>query len=400
MEQDNLAYLDALLAAAPEGAGFNDLVASAQGADPATILERIQALGMTVDVEPPRAVLDEQRRPLPYSRSLLPLPHPLDFEWRFSATCARTLIERARSVAGPSGRVALLATPSIAERLADSAARNNTAAYTLFEIQRSTCRALEQHTTLSIEQRDVATLAADQRVREQFTLVLADPPWYLPSLHAFVRSGSQMLHVGGTLQLCIPGLATRPGIDREREQLVIEARRVGLATEAVEQGVLEYDSPPFEQSAFQAASLPLVERTWRSGDIIRFRKLSPHADLVPTPSMQIRYEASRWTEFQFGRSRIRVDTARTAPVPALRPAVASVVLPTVSSRDPRRAAANVWTTSNQVYLTPDPHKLAESLRDAMDSFDGAASLDADNEAARIVLEDLRRLTQVGAVEKI
>ena len=53
-------------------------------------------------------------RPLGSLRSALLPPHPLDFEWRFSRSAAKTLLTQASSSAGRADRIMLLGTPTLA----------------------------------------------------------------------------------------------------------------------------------------------------------------------------------------------------------------------------------------------------------------------------------------------
>jgi hypothetical protein len=47
-------------------------------------------------------------------RSLLPLPHPLDYEWRFTPDAARSLLNRAADLTHTGGDLLLFGTPGLA----------------------------------------------------------------------------------------------------------------------------------------------------------------------------------------------------------------------------------------------------------------------------------------------
>ncbi len=47
-------------------------------------------------------------------RSLLPLPHPLDYEWRFTPDAARSLLNRAADLTLAGGDLLLFGTPGLA----------------------------------------------------------------------------------------------------------------------------------------------------------------------------------------------------------------------------------------------------------------------------------------------
>jgi hypothetical protein len=77
-----------------------------------------------------------------------------------------------------------------------------------------------------------------------------------------------------------------------------------------------------------------------------------------------RGKLATWDDVTYAgvRFRVRVTPGNHYGDPVLRPAVEGAVLPSVSRRDPRRSAVDVWTSGNGVYLCTGSAKLLCVLR--------------------------------------
>jgi hypothetical protein len=134
---------------------------------------------------------------------------------------------------------------------------------------------------------------------------------------------------------------------------------LGLEVRAEEDGALEYATPPFERRAFHSSNIGLPA-TWRRGMLLRLEKVS---EPVRRP-VATRPEAEEWDDVTYDgvRFRVRLRPGDLHGDPVLRPAVEGAILPSVSRRDPRRAAVDVWTSGNGVYLCTGSAKLLCVLR--------------------------------------
>jgi hypothetical protein len=363
LELDPLLRVRAAVAAtAPHATSFNDLVAVASGMYPTTVMEVAQSLQADGMVIPGRALVPDRRIDWEPGPSHLPLPHPLDFEWRFAEESCPDLLNYVDSASlGSSDRLALLGTPSLAERLATLGTLSQRSV-TLFERRDEACLALAPLVDLHIKRGDVAQTSAS--LDELFDAVIADPPWYEAVILTFLQAAAGMLRPGGVALFCLPSLATRPGVVHERASLLARAHEFGFEAEHLIPAAVGYESPLFERAALRAAGMPNFDPFWRRGDVLLLRNLarlpggrivSPHAE---------KDEAAGWHESTCGMHRVRVHLG-SAPAGSTQSLVHLVdgdVLPTVSVRDPRRALANVWTTTNRIYETDRPDLLLDALR--------------------------------------
>jgi hypothetical protein len=108
-------------------------------------------------------------------RSLLPLPHPLDYEWRFTADASRALLNRAADLTSSGSDVLLFGTPGLAlEALTLPIGRRlallvepNSVTDRLFALNQATGSPL------------AVAFCSGGLPRESADAVLLDPPWYL-----------------------------------------------------------------------------------------------------------------------------------------------------------------------------------------------------------------------------
>jgi hypothetical protein len=281
------------------------------------------------------------------------VPHPLDFDWRFTRLTVGSMWETIAELAGSQRGVALLGTPSLA-----SAKRpTNLGAVTLFERNPSHYRSVA----------DGMTFACWDVLRDPIAagtngVVVADPPWYEAETIGFLWTASTLSGTGASVLLSLPPVGTRPGIYGERGCIMAAAAGFGLELVHLTQGALRYRTPFFEANAMHAAGTSMAQ-DWRIGDLAVFRR----TDLVcgPRPVLE---SGAAWAERSVGltRFKLRETSVTEFASPVLISIVPNDVLPSVSRRDPRRADATVWTSGNRIFGCDGPGMLATVI-DAMNA---------------------------------
>lgn len=352
------AMIDELIIQHADAGALDALACALPGIYPTEIIRRLPAIESRLPADGLAELqrYSRQAAHLEALKSVLPLPHPLDFEWRFAHTSCAWLLDRA--VGGrPASRVALLGTPGLAEQSLHRRGREEEVV--LFEKRPEACVALEHAGLTSTVCCDLAF--ADLAEHGTFQAVVADPPWYPSVMDVFVRAASELLVPGGLLHLCSPGIGTRPTVPAERFKLMEFCYEQGFVSCEILQGALAYESPPFEVSALTAAGLPDFCTTWRRGDILTFLKVG---EVAPFEADTDLAEPSPWKEVSVGQSRVRIrppteDTPRRSYLSSV---VEGDVLDSVSRRDRRREHPNVWTSTNHVYCTDYPDQLMAALQ--------------------------------------
>ena len=189
--------------------------------------------------------------------------------------------------------------------------------------------------------------------------VLADPPWYEHETLVFLRTSVRICAVQGKVFLSAAPDGARPGIQAERERIIAGAADSGLRFLGIERLALSYTTPFFEHNALRAAGLTHITSDWRRGDLLIFERTG---DAAPGPMHPIAH-SPEWVQSDIRGATIWVRS-KDQPAfidPGLVPLVPGDILPTVSRRDGRREAADVWTAGNRIYRCDGSHILSTIL---------------------------------------
>ena len=283
-------------------------------------------------------------------RLMLPVPHPLDADWRFAAQARERLLERA-AAAAPGGCV-LLGTPTLFAHVCGQLdLRGIVLVDRSAETVKAARRLADGHELLRVVQADLSYpgghggLAAG--TAGTAGVVVADPPWYKPEQAGFLRAAARALAPGGTLLMAASPTGSRPTGQADRDELLRDAAACGLRLEEIAPSELPYSSPPFERAALAAAGAPGTPTGWRSADLLVLRR-DRSGEPPAAPALPAR---PPWREAAAGRVRVKaLERPCAAAMPSIGPGVAGAVSTTVSRRSADRNAANVWTTGNGAWM--------------------------------------------------
>lgn len=274
----------------------------------------------------------------------LPLPHPLDCEWRFAERTAEALLAEAVGRTGPGDAILLLGVPSLAV-----VARSSTSDR-LFHVvgeDNAVSEALRCGTA-----GDVRFDHGTPSSRSVGAVVL-DPPWYPRPFASMLARAAAACRAGAYVVSTLPPIGLRPGVEIDRAVILAHAARLGLNLIRHEQDAVVYRSPVFELSAMRAAGIGAWLPEWRRGDVVRFEAGdSPEPEEV-TMSGEPAFElTSRGV-----RLRLLARDADSGQVTS--PSIVGNVFPSVSSRAPGRGKSNLWTTTNRAFrVAPRPALVA------------------------------------------
>jgi hypothetical protein len=338
---------------------FDDVVCHLPGVYPTEVVEALSRLherGGISRSEHEWALSRRHARSSPTPNTALPLPHPLDFDWRFAPEALDQII--ATCPHAIDANLACLGAPSVLHRLGTEGGP----AATLLDANPAIIEALS-----GIDCRHIARLcrlAVDPLPDTTFDAVIIDPPWYPEHFRLFLWAASRLSCDGGRVLASFPQAGTRSGVTAERYHALDYAEQVGLSLVEIKWGSLPYLSPPFEQASLAAAGWPKLPSDWRRGDLLVLEaQAGRHLARAPAPPA----EDLGWTEVPASKTRLKVRNARRRdpdrPVaPPLRQIVEGDVLPTVSRRDPRRDDVALWSATNRVFACDDPATLTEVIR--------------------------------------
>jgi hypothetical protein len=319
---------------ASESGSFATLVAKAGGRHPIEVFEALADRPRTDDEQrayaeaaapsPPGCVLSQG--------SGLPLPHPLDSEWRFEDATADALLAEAvaRTRAGDS--ILLLGVPTVVMRALRSAAD-----------RRFVVRSEANVIGTALER---ATAADSRFVTEHIdpcAAAITDPPWYPELYDALLAEAAAACCDDGLVFSSAPPEGVRPAAADEWRAALASAERRGLELVEIRDQALAYRTPAFEVAAMRAAGLGVWLPHWRRGNQVIFRKSRQIRTPLPVTSPPA---------FELTLSGVRMrllanPAAATRPLSAL---VCHEVFPSVSARAVGRARANLWTSSNRAFV--------------------------------------------------
>jgi len=373
VEQSRFAeFIDGLLLEAVHNGltSFHQILLSLPGVYPSTAIASLERLASR-DKIPEKVLLDavkltsdrQCKQMTPESsgsgtigRVVLPVPHPLDFDWRFGDKATDHLLGRCLELTDAEDCVVLLGTPSI---LARAIERDFPRKMVLFEgnpaVTDSLTRLAPEGSVFNCD------LTGDELPQISAKLVICDSPWYMEYVKSFLWSARELCATDGYLLLSTTPAGTRPNVSGEWAMILEWADRLGFRLLSVECGVLPYISPPFERNALKAEGLHNIPGEWRSSNLALF--VLRHKARIPRPPECLRDRSWREEVFQDVRIRIREDRDAAGPEdPTLKTIVPGDILPSVSRWDDRRRLVDVWTSGNRVFRCDNPGLLCLILR--------------------------------------
>ncbi|MBF2067549.1 MAG: hypothetical protein IGS39_24495 [Calothrix sp. C42_A2020_038] len=341
---------------------FDQLVASLPGVYPSLALNSLRRLASTKQIS--TSVLANAFKPAKPKPQLpsyschqipLPIPHPLDYDWRFSDAAVKHLLKECAKVTQTDDTIVLLGTPSLLRMgIKEPYLRH----LVLLEASQTITDSLAQ----AVPKAQVIRCDVMREPLPSLTAsaVVLDPPWYLEHIQSFLWTACQLCLLGGHILISMPPVGTRPGMKEEWAKILDWAQQLGLTLVKLEQSALSYTTPPFELNVLRAEGLNAVSREWRHGDLAVFSR--SHQTQIPRPTVPSLED--EWTEEVLLGVRIRVRQPNILDFadPSLISLVPGDVLQSVSRRDSRRQLADVWTSGNRIFACQGRGVLLQILR--------------------------------------
>lgn len=369
--------------------GFPELLTSLPGVFPSALLASLRRLHRSEIIGSQHFAMLEhdakRRRDVHTYCRVLPPPHPLNYEWRFTNESALNILNVACQSTSPNGKILLYGTPGVARASLRSGIPQ---AVTFLGEDNEVSRILHAENEKRGSHLDFQ-LCGSRLLCNEADAVIIDPPWYQEYIASMLTSAAFACKVGGKIHFSLAPVGTSRSVYDQRADVIRLAKSLGLELSKIEAGALRYETPFFEANALAASGLaPVAE--WRSADLVTFTKVA-HVDLLcDTNSLN----PDSWQEVTIGRMRLFVKndagSDTTGPF-RLGQLVPGEVLPSVSRKDPRRRDANVWTSGNRIFKASDPTRILRAVNMDLSSLiiDGRSSKLPKNE-----LDELLRIKYV------
>ena len=326
---------------------LNELIWHLPGVNPDVVAQHVH--GDKRIAEPTNVARSEE----PLHALRFPVPHPLDYDWRFVESSRQLLLDRALALTDPRDPVVFLGAPTVFRAAVE---RDFPRDVTLID---SNGYIGGPQFTGGGRQVMTADIIKDEIPSLSGKVVITDPPWYEEYSRAFLWAVARVTACGGTVLLSAAPVGTRPSIEEEWVRTKSFASAVGLEFVSSEQ-VLRYRMPPFERNALRAAGHIDVEYDWRPGVLWTFLRTSAN------PAAERPFvctNKNEWDERSMSgvRFRIRRRFGSRGGDPRLVTLVAGDILNSVSRRDPRRSTVDVWTSGNRVFGCAAPDSFVTIL---------------------------------------
>ena len=325
-------------------ATITELLRHGQGATPDIVLSWLSATYGASHI--PTNVLRSEKRNAPS-----PQLHPLLFEWYFDRDSIEFITEVIDAL---NSDVLCLGTPSVAAELCRMSQKGSVTLVDADAGVTERFRSLATLDTLHVGELDSFP------VDRPYSVVVADPPWYLADTFRWLKVARRHTRRGGTIVMPIFPELTRPTASAEREQLFAAAERIGRVE--LWPNSIVYETPLFEEEAFGALGIQELG-DWRTADLLVIRNVEGSSDW---PDMRgIHRGLDVWRRFEIGSQIVMLreleTVARTNSVFVPIAGCPKNTLTSVSERDPRRGLIGIWTSRNRVAAVGDTAQAAAML---------------------------------------
>lgn len=293
----------------------------------------------------------------------LPLPHPHDFDWRFSIQGVRNFAKYLFIYHDASHAICVISAPIAyvylrKTGLFPSISLVERSEYTVDMINK------EFGDRGAIFSHDLQFPWPPNRPLGEFDCIIMDPPWYQDYYELFLLRASDILKQGGLIHTALfPPFAKSHGL-QDRSSIFSFAHNRGLHLISLKKGLLEYDAPKFEDVAFEQEGYS-VSHNWRRGDVATF-----FLALKYGREHIYRVEVDKWREFRIGQSKLKIRISEE--VQFYEPPQLSTVedstpyLANISRKYQKRDNIGLWTSTQQAYQIKGADVIISMLESIID----------------------------------
>lgn len=277
---------------------------------------------------------------------ILPVPHMLDFDWRFSFQAIKHLYQKIRTDAPKeTGTIVFIGTPSLwkyclmhlPERLH----------LILVDINASKHIAGTDRNNIAAIDIDINNKPGYLR-KIHADIIVMDPPWYFNYYRLFFDRANEMAQVGTLVYCIMPPKYTRFTAEQETlDILKIIKEQYGMTKISYHISDVSYHTPPFEVNVLKAHGIECLPPNWRVGDLLIVKKV----EIGSGNSDDLTVNSEQWDEYIIDAIRIKLghtDREIESYSIHLVELYKDNIFPSVK-RSANKKNINVWTSGNRVF---------------------------------------------------
>lgn len=364
MDSDYLSLVDNIVNnATKETSNFYDLIIKCAGIHPIEIVSSLNRMhrNNSLNNRTYQRIVQStsdlpQRQKDDWFKKTLPVPHQVDYDWRFSEKGNQLFVERINKLIieiKSIKRIAFVGSPSLFRYYSE----NNRKDLEFFLIDFNASKHIKKETlprnahviNCNLNYDLDTELNVDQICAD---IIVMDPPWYTEYYKKFFDIcdivGSTECFVFGVF----PPLLTRESISTERSDIDLYINRLGFDNLQYEPLCVEYYTPPFEQNVFRVNRIFNYPMCWRKGDLFTTRRIKKTTN-CPSNITGIVIRNGGWTEKSIGNVRFKLRQSTVTEDLGFYVRLDSLyendIYPSVSRRFKGHEKINVWTSGNRVY---------------------------------------------------
>ncbi len=287
-------------------------------------------------------------------QKILPVPHQVDFDWRFSDNGIEIFVGHIDKLINSRSytRIAFIGSPSLFRHYCKSNCKDVELFLIDFNANKHISKEIlpvNAHVVNCNLNYDLDTeLKVDQIHAD---LVVMDPPWY-PEYYKKFFDISDIIGDDKCLVYGVfPPMLTRESIIAEREDINIYISKLGFKELQFESLCVEYYTPPFEQNVFKSNGINNYPICWRRGDFFITHRSEKKS--INNSATGIIIRNGGWTEKSIGNVRFKLRQSTFSEDEEFNIRLDSLyendIYPSVSRRFKGHERINVWTSGNRVY---------------------------------------------------
>ena len=345
-----------LVDAIPGATSFAALLPAMEGAGPVDVvlgLRRLQqhwglqaaADALILDASQQAGRLSGSDQP-----AALPLPHPIDSEWRFAPSSVDELTGRLLEATSAGDELLLVGTPSVALALSRTHVDRRIRFIGPDDLVSDAVESLFAGDPRFVRGGGVGAAAA-----------VVDPPWYGGPFAEMLAICAHGCRPFAPVLAAMPRVGTRPGMADGIAEMLASAAALGFVRDDIDPFEVRYRLPLFEACALERSGLRPDLGEWRRGDLITLTSTRKVPGLIPHKAR------AEYVELMLDGCRIRLTLGAPQGAPRLRPVEDEEVSASVSARSRTRQSANLWTTTNRALKVDEDACLAAFASIAMDA---------------------------------